>query len=406
MIRIYRYIFGYVCIDVVCADIGKLLSYCAKDGIHIWKIKRFDTITLKICIYEYQYNDFMLIADKLHAEVTVNSKRGVPSKLRKIKSRKFFAAGFLLFLLCVSMFTSFVTQIYIDGNEEISDIEVMRILNDADFKKGKFVHNINIKEIQQNILKNNNKLSWIWIDIKGTKAYVKVKERTPVPQIADSTDYSNCVASTDGVIIEVMPRYGRQIVHPGDVVKEGDLLISGMSETLSDNIRYIHADGIVTAKTWYRISGEYNHTKIDRYRTGNKQKRYMLNIGNVSLPFGSKKDIEYINFDKETSIKKISDILNLSFTICTYYEIIEDRKSIDDNEVALSALNVLANILKIQTYTNNALIQNTEHSYYINESGNVCVTVTIECIEDIARYKPLTKPQTYTEDIDGKNNDV
>ena len=406
MISIYKYIFGYVCLEVVCADIGKLLSLCAKEGIHIWKIKRVDTITLKICIYEYQYNEFMSIADSLHSEVVVTSKRGVPSYFRKIKSRKFFIAGFLLFLICLYLSTSFVTEIHIEGNEKISDIEVMRILNKADFKTGKFVHNINVKEIQQEILKNNNKLSWIWIDLNGTKAYVRVKERTPLPQIADKDDYSNCVASSDGVVIEVMPRYGRQIVYPGDVVKKGDLLISGMSETMADKIRYIHADGIVTAKTWYQISGEYNHTKVERFRTGNMQKQYSINIGNVSLPIGSKNDIKYDNYDKEITNKKISDILNLSFTICTYYEIIEDRKIIDDNEVTDSAANVLANILKIQLYTNNALIQDISCSHYLNESGNVCVKVTIECVEDIAQYKSLTKPQTYPEDIDGKNNNV
>ncbi len=406
VIRIYRYICGYVCLDVVCADVGKLLSLCAKAGIHIWKIRRSDTISLKICIYEYQFNEFKSIADKLRAEITITCKKGIPSHFRKIKSRKFFIMGFLLFLLCMWLATSFVTDIYIDGNEQISDIEVMRILNEADFKTGKFVHNINIKQIQQNILKSNDKLSWIWIDIKGTKAYVQVKERTPIPQISDNSDYSNSVASSDGVIVEVMPRYGRQIVYPGDVVKKGDLLISGMSETLTGDIRYIHADGIVTAKTWYEASGEYNHTKIERHRTGNEQKRYSINIGDVSLPFGNKKNVEYKYYDKEINNKKILDILNLSFTICTYYEIIENRKIIDDNEVVQSAADVLANMLKIQINTNNAHIQNISHSYYTNEKGNVHVTVTIECIEDIAKYKPLTKPDIYAEDIDGKNNDV
>ena len=164
--------------------------------------------------------------------------------------------------------TSFVTDIEVLGNEKLTKQQVIDMLSQTGFRKGMLIYNIDKKLIQQEMIKNFDEFSWIWIDLNGTRANVTIKERVPVPEISDNTDYSNCVASSDGVIVEVMPRYGKQIVFPGDVVKRGDLLISGISETKADDIRYLHADGIVMAKTWYSISGEYNHTRIDRHLTG------------------------------------------------------------------------------------------------------------------------------------------
>ena len=51
-------------------------------------------------------------------------------------------------------------------------------------------------------------------------------------------------------------------------------------------------------------------------------------------------------------------------------------------------------------------IQNITHNYSINDLGNINVTVQFECIEDIAQYKQLNKPESYTEDTNGKNDNV
>lgn len=406
MIKIYKYIFGYMQLEVVCSNIGRLLSLCAKSGIKLWDIDNIDGITLKLSLPYNRYEDFNAIAKTVGASVKNVKITGFINKIKLLISRKFFVIGFLLFVIFIFLSTSFVTDIYVSGNDTLSSNQIVSMLSDSGFSVGTFVHNINCKEIQQKVLLKEDKLSWLWIHIEGSKAYVHVKETVKKPNISDNFDYSNCVAMCDGVIEEVMPRYGKQIVYPGDVVKKGDLLISGLSETKASGTRYLHADGIVTAKTWYSISGEYNHTKEILTRTGNMQRRYFLNVNGYTMPFGKKNDIKFKYYDTEYKQKKISDILNLSFTICTYYEIIKEDVIIEDNEVVDSAVKVLSNILKIQLFYNNCSNVSFEHSYYINQSGNVIVTVTSRCLQNIAKYMPLEKPQIFTEELYGKNSNV
>lgn len=406
MIRIINYISGYSKLKIVSASTARFISECAKSGLHIWDIKKSDNITLYVKAYNCDLNNIKVISQKTYSDCEVVNTYGIKCLLHKIILRKFFISGFAIFLVALFLSTSFVTHITISGNQTVSEESILDMLNNNGFKKGMWVYNIDKKQIQKNILKNNNELSWLWIDIKGTCANVTVRERIPKPTISDDSDYSNCVASNDGVIIEVMPRYGKQMVYPGDVVKKGDLLISGISETKTDNIRYIHADGIIMAKTWYSATGEYHHTRCDRYLTGNSKKLYTVNIMGNKLPM-SKNNKLFEHYDKTEKTKKLCDFLNLSFTISTYYEIIEENVQIADDEVVNSAVNVLKDELYNMLKSKKDLtVDNITYDYVKNQSGNVQVTVYFECTEDISKYQQINKPDFYTEDIDGKNSDV
>ena len=241
-------------------------------------------------------------------------------------------------------------------------------------------------------MRDCDKFAWLWIHLDGNKATVSVKERTPIPDMVSAEDYSNCVASRDGVVVGIMPRKGRQIVKIGDVVKKGDLLISGISETKTGEVRYVHADGIVMAKTWYTKNGIYNHTRTDRYLTGKSKKVYYLEIAGNRMPIG-KVDIDFDKYDVSET-KKVCPFLNLAFTICTYCEIIEENVTIEDDEVVASAKEFLSKQLNDElSQCENIKVEDISSEWITNSMGNIEVRVTFECTEDIALYQPLDKPE-------------
>jgi len=401
---IVLYISGYSQLKIISANPGGFISECAKSGVRFADIKRIDEITYYIKLADKYLYDVKNVCYDTHSEYQIVNTYGINSIFNKIKTRKFFVLGFFIFLLVIFLLTSFITDISVVGNDKLSDEQIIDMLEDAGFKKGMFAYNIDKKQIQKNVLKDNEQLAWLWIYVNGTTSTVNVRERVPKPSIKDDKDYSNCVASNKGLIMEVMPRYGKQMVFPGDVVNKGDLLISGISETKADDIRYMHADGIVMAKTWYEISGEYHHTRCDRHLTGNSKKLYNINILGNSIPL-SKSSVLYKNFDKKDEVKKICNFLNLSFTISTYYEIIEESVEISDDEVITTAVKALEKDLRNNLKSKKDLnVDNITYDYFKKPSGNIVVTVYFECTEDIARYQKL--PFGYTEDIDGKNSDV
>ena len=61
-------------------------------------------------------------------------------------------------------------------------------------------------------------MSWVSINIFGTKAVLEVKENSETPQIADSTTPMNIIAKKDGQIVLVEGHKGANAVKEGDVV--------------------------------------------------------------------------------------------------------------------------------------------------------------------------------------------
>ena len=402
MDRVYKFIKGTKRVCVVCSDVGKLLSECVRRHIHIWDIRRKDIVTVEFTLYSSDFSNLESVGQKLGSEITVKKDKSLKLWCIKYRHRKVFVAGFFVFVGIIFFLSSFITDITVTGNENISSEEIIAELEKVGFKNGMPRYNIDVKDIQLKFMLNYDKLSWIWIDIHGTNAIVSVHERISKPDIEDKNDYCNTVASTDALITELMPRYGKPMVKIGDVVRKGDVLISGMSETMTGEIRYMHADGIVKGRTWYEIDGEYHHTRYDRYLTGKEQKRYTFTAFGNAYPIFRKNETTFKLYEhskNEQKLKIFKKTLPISFTIDTYCEIIENGVEISDAEVIDTAVSVLGENLfnSLKDKKELTVIEKT-HTYQTLDNGNIYVKVRFECSEDIAEYKPIEHPE-YIDEI-------
>lgn len=74
-------------------------------------------------------------------------------------------------------------------------------------------------------------VSWLAVNVRGCVAHVQVVERHRPPEAADRSTVTNIVARRAGLITKVEALEGQAMVLPGATVTEGQLLISGVSET-------------------------------------------------------------------------------------------------------------------------------------------------------------------------------
>ena len=81
--------------------------------------------------------------------------------------------------------------------------------------------------IENNFLKSTEDYSWISINIKGTVAYIEVKEHIPPPKRIDASEPCSIYAARDGVIASITSYMGYEVLSPGDSVTAGDLVVSG-----------------------------------------------------------------------------------------------------------------------------------------------------------------------------------
>ena len=403
MNSIFDYFTGIRRVCIVCGDEGRFLTECVRRRIHISNIQRIDTVTYEFNVSAKDYDEIAIIASRLRCEITVIEEKSIIKWLSRYRRRKFFAAGFFLFTAIILVRSSFISEINVTGNELISPEEIVAELGKAGFSEGDFRYGIDVREVQSRVMLDYDKLSWIWINIHGTVAEVSVRERIAKPEMEDRSDYCNTVASRDALITALMPRTGKPVVKIGDVVQKGDVIISGIAETKNGEIRYMHADGIVTGRTWYEEDGVYCHTRCDRYLTGNSKKHFSLTLGNHTFPVFAENASPYTAYDhskNEQKLKIFKKTLPISFTIDTYCEIIETYTEISDTEVVDTAVTALGEkLLKELSEKEGLTVIKKTHMYEKLPDGNIYVRVCVECSENIGEYSPITGPE-YTENSD------
>ena len=389
-------------VRVVCADAGIFLSDCIRQHIHLFNIKRINDITVEFCVYSDDYVSVCEICNNSNCQYETLKSTGVKSFFSKYLKRKPFFFGIIVVVLVIYYSTGFIYNIEITGNEYMSKYEILSLLKEAGVNDGASNRKLDVKDIQNNVMLTTDKLAWLWIDIKGTNAYVTIKERIIVPEPENKDEYCNYISTSDAVITDIMPRYGKPMVKVGDVVRKGDILISGISETQMGEIRYMHADGVVKGRTWHELDGVYNHTKVNRYLTGNIEKRYSIIIDNSVFPILKENKTSFLEFDHnkiEQKIKFFKKTLPISFTIDTYCEIIEECVEISDDEVVQTAVSVLGKSLyeDICKKRDDIIIIDKTYKYSHLDNGNLYVKVIYECSENIGEKYPLEQPKEISE---------
>jgi similar to stage IV sporulation protein len=135
-------------------------------------------------------------------------------------------------------------------------------------------------------------ISWIGIDLNGNMAMVTVIEGTPETEPVDLSSACHIVAVREGYIETIIAREGKEVVTKGDFVEEGDLLITGIlaiedktytSDPENPELRYVHANGEVYAKTVHRFIRYQEKRELQKRLTGKSLWGFSIMIGDLQL---------------------------------------------------------------------------------------------------------------------------
>ncbi len=329
------------------------------------------------------------LLEKYEAEVICVKEYGLLSKLKKFK-RIGLLLGIFLILLSVFLSSKLVWRINIEGNERLSDEEIEKILNDSGFSLGAFIPAIDFDKLHNEILINGGDISWVSVNIEGNIANVLVKESKKTQ--SQTEYYSNIVAKSDAQIVGIKVKNGEQSVKIGDVVKEGELLISGIIDSQSLGVRYEKASGEVLARTSKQISVTFPYTGEEKNYTGRVFSEHRIKIFSKVINFSPKsnKNIEFCDkIEKNKQIMLFGKFELPIFVQSTrYFEYEITEKEYSKREAVDLAFK------ELKKKTDSALIdaelvsKSVETSFDENGFYIVC---DLECIENIAKEVRICK---------------
>ncbi|NLK21451.1 MAG: sporulation protein YqfD [Epulopiscium sp.] len=307
-LSIWNYLRGYVTIQVSGFSAERFMNLASHRGIYLWDIHRNKgKMQMKVSI-----TGFKLLKDcakKTKCKVKIVEKKGWPFVAHRYRKRKMMALGIFVFLGILYLMSSFIWVIEISGNERIALEELIEALNSHGVKLGVLKNKIDNTEIEGFLRENFDDISWTAVNIKGTKITIELNETVIKPEIVDQTTPCDLVAEKTGLIVSITTRAGTPKVKPKDIVKKGEVLVSGQLIVKEDEegviTKYVHADADVIAKTRYEIKHKQPLYYIEKQYTDNIKKQYAISLLDKELNL-LKPRISFQHYDKIISNKQLA----------------------------------------------------------------------------------------------------
>ncbi len=381
--KIVRNIRGYFTVSVYDSFDEGTLNDCAAIDISVWNVRRNNSALL-FCVAAKDKKRFEKCMQKNRAVYEIITEKGAVHTLKKYKRRYALLLGGVLAAVFMFFMSSFIWSIEINGNVNLTDEEILEVLEEFGFSEGTIKKDIDYYILYQKIILKKPEIAWLAINIKGTHAEIEVLERALPPIIDDKETVSNIVASADGVIEDMQVYAGTPLVKRGDAVKKGDVLVSAVVESLDGSVKYVAAKAVIKAKTAYTLRYVCPDKVTNLYETGKEINRYKLKIFNFSLNLAFNSRIPMARYDKITKDNQLcigkGYYLPIHLICDTYKELTPVESELDYTaQLEMSKLALEESLKELLPY---AEITSKEFSCNQTAAG-LEVLLDIECIEDI-----------------------
>ena len=387
VIKIWNYLRGYVIIKVEGLTLERFLNLAATRDIYLWDIKRIGYTLLEMKVSIEGFKALKEVVKKAGCKVEIIDKNGFPFLLHRLKHRKMLGFGFFVFLAIIIFLFSLIWDIEVIGNEMIKGEEIIQALEKENIKKGIIKYRIDKDYTKDFLLDKFEHLSFVSVEIKGTRLIVEVKEQDLPPENIDMDTPCNIVATKKGVIIKTIAKNGNSLVRKGDVVEKGDILIAGIISDEDPEIEdiYVHAEGEVLARTVYTHSMEEPIIKTIKEETGRVYETYELKVGKRGVQF-SKDDIPFKNYIEDVrEVKLFDNKLDLPLKILVHeYREVEAKEIKQNIDFLKKAIHIKA-IEEINKQLAESVEIESKDVKYTIDGDVLSIHIVVEAVEDIGK---------------------
>lgn len=238
-------------------------------------------------------------AEEAGIAAEVLRRRGLPFLLARYRKRPGLIIGMLAGLALLFCAELFVWKVTVNGNTLLSDREIVDALDSYGIGVGSYIPDIPVLRAQNDFLLSYSDISSIAINVKGTHIQVEVLERTHAPEIDPNDGVCNLVAAEDGIVLSVDTAAGTALVKPGDVVTEGQILVSAYTVDGRGIYRLHHARGSVMAQVYETCSFVIPLERTVKHYTGRVKKKTTLTLLGKDLDLFRTEASPYESFDTE-----------------------------------------------------------------------------------------------------------
>jgi similar to stage IV sporulation protein len=324
LLKILRFLFGYVKVEIYGYAPERFMNLLIYHEIIVWDVE-YSQQGYRFYTGRRNLMNMKPYLAKTNMKVKILEKKGLPFILKRYKKRFMFLAGFILAGMILFVLSLFVWEIKVVGEDNLVAENVIKQIEENYVALGTMKSSVNCSELEENLRKDFDEISWVSCELKGTVLTVYLEEGIAPAKTEQEETAGDVVALKDGVITKMITRSGTPVVKVEDSVKKGDILISGTIYIYDDNnevleTNYIAADGDVYGTTTYSYEDYVELQYYEKNYDEKSKKQLTLFFMNYCItPYVPKMNTEDYDTYTEIHKAKIFDDFYLPFG----YKVIE-----------------------------------------------------------------------------------
>ncbi len=232
--------------------------------------------------------------------------RGAIPAVRYFLHRPGLILGALLFFTVNFLSSHVVWDITVSGNETMPANAVIEILEESGFTYGTYIPAVDFDALHSRIMAYHPEIAWISVNVSGTVADVQMREtKFGENKKREKGVYSNIKAAEDGRLVEFRVEGGYPVRSSGDVVKKGQLLVSGVVPVRDGSMRFSYPSGEVLAEVERSVTIRSEFRSSQKLYTGNAREEYTVKFFKKKINLFSNGGKEYDSYDKIESEERV-----------------------------------------------------------------------------------------------------
>lgn len=397
MQAIINFLRGSVRISITGAFPERFLNLCAQKSVAFWHLEWVDANTLRLRIARKDVKFLRTIAERTGCDLNLERRVGVPYFLARFRKRYALLVGFALALATACVLSRFILTIEVTGNSRVSTAAILSELHRQGVTIGIYGPSINERDVSHAVLISLQDLSFMSINLHGTRAEVIVRETDPAPALVDENIPTDVVSTATGIITQLEVLAGEAKFKEGDTVLAGETLISGVVDikepaysTGDLGVMLVHAQGRVYARTWRTIRSMIPLQAEIKSYTGREKTRYALSLLGHRINFYGNGGISFPEYDKISKKQTLTLPGGMVIPITLSREVFRDYTTMEVPLNADAAEALLKEDLQqaLQNAVGDGKVLRTDFST-VRENGFLTVTLLAECSEQIAKEVPM-----------------
>ena len=228
--------------------------------------------------FKVNYDDYNNLK-KYFINIKLEKRLGLDGIISFMKKHYIILISFIITYGLLLLLSNVIFDIEIVTNNN----ELKRIINlyleENGIEKNKFMKSYDELEIIKKKILEENKdtIEWLEIERVGTKYIVNLTERV-INEEKTETSKRDLVAKKDALILYLINKNGTTIKEVNELVKKGDIIITGDIIKNEEVVDRVDAKGEVYGEVWYTVNTTVPYKHIDYVKTGEIVNHIYLDI--------------------------------------------------------------------------------------------------------------------------------